>query len=116
MTMAQVTVNELLTYMHSSSDSTLLEVAATPSTTALALLQTVLDAAILSIEIDYVLPETYPANIKLAILAHAAYLWEQRNSPNGIILSDVGIARAGKTLNHVEILLAPYKRIRFGAS
>lgn len=109
-----LTTTTLINWINANTGASIV-FAATPSTESLALLQLCLDAATASIESLCNLPETYPVDVELAILMHAARLWDRRRSPDGIAgASEFGVVRVSSFDSAVEALLEPYRRWSFG--
>lgn len=109
-----LTASKLINWINANTGSNLVS-AATPSSDSLALIQQCLDAAIAQVEAYCNLPETYPVDVELAILKHAASLWESRKTPNGLaMLEDFGAVRVPSAFStDVRQMLEYYRAWRF---
>ena len=105
-----LTSTKLINWISASTQSTLV-VGATPSSESLALLTQCLNAAITQVTAYYTLPDTYTDDVELAILMHAADLWQARLTPNGIAaIGEFGAVRVPSSFNGTVLgLLSQYK-------
>lgn len=109
--MTTLTTSDLIAWLNANTGTNVV-IASTPNSATLELMQLCLDSAVANVEALCTLPETYPVDVELAILMHAARLWTRRTSPDGIA-TEFGVVRVSRFDPHVEGLLEPYRAWRF---
>jgi hypothetical protein len=114
MAYSTLTVSTVIDWLDANTNG--FDIAATPSSETLALMQRCLDAAVANVEATHTLPATPNTDIELAIIMLASRWWLRRNTPNGISsFGDFGAVRVTNYDPDITMLLAPYKLWEFGS-